>query len=282
MPSLVALLPGAALALGIVMIVAGFSGVATADIPGPRTGRLSLSRLRRRLDRAFLIRNGIVVGLGLAALAVTRWPIIAIVVPVLAIVLPRLLSAPVNRDLELLGGLDRWVRLLAATLSTGVSIPDAIRTTRRQVPAGLREDVGVLVARLDDRWTPRQALNAMADHLDSPDADAVIAALVLASERGGTGAVATLTSLADSIQDRLRAGREMEAERAKPRIVVRQVTVVTLVVLGLAFVFGRDFFAPYGTWYGQSILAALIGLYLGSLVWLRRMTIPRRRERILR
>lgn len=127
-----------------------------------------------------------------------------------------------------------------------------------------------------------QALLGLADELDSPDADAVIASLILAADRGGTGATATLAALADTIADRLKAMREIEAERAKPRIVVRQVTGITVVVLALAFLFGREFFAPYGTPLGQAILAALLASYVASLAFLRRLTLPRRRERILR
>ena len=103
----------------------------------------------------------------------------------------------------------------------------------------------------------------MADDLDAPDADAVLAALPLAAERGGTGATATLNALADSIQDRLKAQREIETERAKPRIVVRQVTIVTVSVLALALMFGRDFFAPYGTPVGQVILLSLLAAVRG-------------------
>ncbi|MFZ0531029.1 MAG: hypothetical protein WAL91_10910, partial [Propionicimonas sp.] len=99
--------------------------------------------------------------------------------------------------------------------------------------------------------------------------------------RGGTGAAATLAALADNIQDRLRALREIETERAKPRIVVRQVTAVTLVVLGLALAFGGQFFEPYSSGLGQLLLTMLVGAYLGSLLFLRRMTTPRPRPRIL-
>ena len=108
------------------------------------------------------------------------------------------------------------------------------------------------------------------------------AALALAAERGGTGATATLHALADSIQDRLKAQREIETERAKPRIVVRQVTVVTVLALAAALLFGREFFAPYSTPTGQIILVSLLALYVASLLMLRRMTMPRRRDRILR
>jgi hypothetical protein len=122
----------------------------------------------------------------------------------------------------------------------------------------------------------------MADELDSPDSDAVLAALTLSANRGGTGAQATLAALAESIQERLRALREIDAERAKPRIVVRQVTTITLVVLGGAFLLGGGFFDPYGTPVGQLILTVLVAGYLGSLLFLRRLTLPRGRQRILR
>ncbi|HEY3338287.1 MAG TPA: type II secretion system F family protein [Propionicimonas sp.] len=219
---------------------------------------------------------------GLVAAAVVGWPLLAVLVPVVAYGLPLVLSAPSNRDLAVLEALDRWVRTLASLLPTGRSISDAIRVSVGQAPALLAPHLRLLTARLDDRWTTAQALLNLADELDSPDADAVLAALSLAAERGGTGATATLAALADNIQDRLRALREIETERAKPRIVVRQVTLITLVVLGLALTFGGSFFAPYGSPLGQFLLAALVFAYLGALLFLRRLTLPRPRQRILR
>lgn len=219
---------------------------------------------------------------GLVAAAVVGWPQLAVLVPVVTYGLPVVLSAPANRDLAVLEALDRWVRTLGSLLPTGRSITDAIRVSVRQAPTLLAPHLRLLIARLDDRWTSSQALLALADELDSPDADAVLAALSLAADRGGTGATATLAALADNVQDRLRALREIETERAKPRIVVRQVTVITLVVLTLALVFGGSFFAPYGTGLGQVLLTVLVLAYLGSLLFLRRLTLPRARQRILR
>jgi Flp pilus assembly protein TadB len=219
---------------------------------------------------------------GAVAAVVVGWPLLAVLIPVVAYGLPMVLSAPSNRDLAVLEALDRWVRSLATLLPTGRSISDAIRVSVGQAPALLAPHLRLLTARLDDRWTTAQALLSLADELDSPDADAVLAALSLAADRGGTGATATLSALADNIQDRLRALREIETERAKPRIVVRQVTMITLVVLGLALVFGGSFFAPYGSPLGQLLLAALVFAYLGALLFLRRLTLPRPRQRILR
>ena len=279
MTALAALL-GALIGAGALVVVAGFRRPVTA--PRSRTASFGNAARLRPMIRKHGVRLALGLIGGVAFAAVSGMTVMVVVVPVAAVGLPILLGAPVNRDLELLQALDRWIRSLAAMLPTGRSITDAIRLSRRQAPEQLAAPLGLLVARLDDRWTAPEALRAMADELDSADADAVLAALSLAAERGGTGATATLNALADSIQDRLRAQREIETERAKPRIVVRQVTIVTVVVLVLAMLFGRDFFAPYGTPVGQVILLCLLSLYVGALVILRRMTLPRRRDRILR
>lgn len=283
MGTLLAVVCGVLISGGLVAVGAGFRSSPTPARP-VSTG-LWKSVAGSGVGRAVRARwwqFGLAIIGGLVAAAVTGWPLLAVLLPVVAFGLPVVLSAPSNRDVAVLEALDRWVRSLGSLLPTGRSIIDAIRVSVGQAPSSLAPSLRLLIARLDDRWTIGQALLALADELDSADADAVIAALALAAERGGTGATATLAALADNIQDRLRALREIETERAKPRIVVRQVTVITLVVLSLALLFGGSFFAPYGSGLGQVLLTALVLAYLGSLLFLRRLTLPRNRQRILR
>lgn len=264
---------------GIVVLVAWGSG---AFPRRERSVSPALGTWRRGVPRGDLVRLGIGLAAGLALAVYTGLALLFIVVPLAVWGLPKLLGEPPGAEALQLQALDRWVRTMMATMSTGKSITDALRASARQAPPLLQVNLNLLVRRLDDRWTPGQALRAMADELGSADADAILASLVLAVDRGGTGAVATLQALADSIQDRLRALREIESERAKPRIVVRQVTIITLAVIGLALLIGREYFAPYGTPLGQVLLAAILGLYVLSLVAMRRLTVARRRERILR
>lgn len=235
-------------------------------------------RRRRRAEKVRWIAG---LTAGLLVFLVTGYPLALVGLPVLVVGVPALLAEPPNRDIDTLEAMDRWVRSLVASLPTGKSIPDAIRATAAQAPELLRHQVQVMVARLDARWTSREALMALADDLDCPEADAVVAALVLACQRGGVGAVATLGHLADATQVRLRALREVEAERAKPRVVVRQVTAISIIFISLAVLFQPSYFAPYRHPVGQVVCATIAVAYLLALVALRRMTIPRRRERIL-
>jgi pilus assembly protein TadC len=218
---------------------------------------------------------------GVAVAASTGWLIALVVIPALALGLPYLLTIPTPRDVALLEALDRWVRSLSATLATGRSITDALRISRRTAPPLLAEEVATLVTRLNNRWDTREALMRMADALDSPDADGVLAALILASNRGTNGASVTLQALADSLQATLQGRRAIEVERSKPYVVVRQVTVISLGTLLIAFAVSPDFFAPYQTPVGQLVLSVLLTAYVGSLLLMRRKAQQRERPRIL-
>jgi tight adherence protein B len=211
----------------------------------------------------------------------TGWLILIVVLPLLALGLPYLLILPKPRDIQLLEALDRWVRSLAATLSTGKSITDAIRISRRTASPLLADEVNLLVTRLNNRWETRDALMRFADAIDSPDADGVVAALILASSRGANGASVTLQALADSIQAQLKGRRVIEVERSKPYVVVRQVTVISLSTFVLVFLLSPDFFAPYRTPLGQALLSALLIIYFASLLLMRRKAHQPDRPRIL-
>lgn len=288
MMALLAVLAGLLITAGMVAVVAG----SIPSWPAPkqaashamplldRWSRLSRRPAGKRGRRRDLILLSSVVGGFLLATA-TGWIILIALLPAVALGLPYLLTLPKSRDIELLEALDRWVRQLSSTLSTGRSITDAIRLSRRSAPALIADELVILIGRLNNRWETRDALLCFADDLDSPDSDAVIAALILAANRGSDGAAATLLALADSVQAQLKGRRVIETERAKPYTVVRQVTGITCATLLLAFVIGHNFFAPYGTPLGQVILSVLVALYVGSLLLMRRRAVTAPRERIL-
>ena len=233
----------------------------------------------RGRQRDLILLLSMIIGCLLAML--TGWLILIAVLPLLALGLPYLLILPKPRDIQLLEALDRWVRSLAVTLGTGKSITDAIRISRRTAPPLLADEINLLVTRLNNRWETRDALMRFADAIDSPEVDGVIAALILASSRGANGASVTLQALADSIQAQLKGRRVIEVERSKPYVVVRQVTMISLSTLVLVFLLSPNFFAPYRTPLGQTLLSALLIIYLASLLLMRRKAHQPDRPRIL-
>lgn len=281
----IAAIAGLLVTAGLVLVIAGARPRWGPRPRRPRRAGSSWARWTRRPPgirgrrRDLLLVGSVIVGGAVAV--VSGWVVAFVVAPLLALGLPYLLRLPKARDVELLEALDRWVRGLAATLGTGRSITDSIRLSRRTAPPAIAAEVSMLVSRLDNRWDTRRALRRFADELDSADADPVVAALMLAAERGAVGASTTLRELAESIQDQLRGRRLIETERTKPYVVVRQVTTITLVTLSGVFLLSPGFFAAYRTPIGQLVLSVLVVSYLGSLVLLRRRARQAPRERIL-
>ena len=63
---------------------------------------------------------------------------------------------------------------------------------------------------------------------------------------------------------------------------MRQVTIITLVVLGGSLMLGGNFFEPYRSPLGQVLAVGLASAYVGALVMLRRRTTPTPAARFLR
>lgn len=272
---------GATVALGIVLVLAG----AQKTVPSTKLSPDLWKRFTNLWESWTPIRRAWVVGsfaAGFLLAVATGWLVAIVVIPAASLGIPALLAAPPQREVDVLAALDRWVRLLSPSIATGKSIRDAIIATRAQAPTLLAPSVSRLVARLDEGWSTREALLAMAEEVESADSDAVLAALAIASSRGGVGARATLAALSETTQDRLRVLREIASERSKPRAVVRQVTLITLGILGGSVLLGGSFFEPYSTPLGQVLVLCLAGAYVGSLVMLRRRTTPEPTARYLK
>ncbi len=127
-----------------------------------------------------------------------------------------------------------WTRNLAGVLTVGVGLEQALVATLRSAPQPIRPEVSRLVARLRARWTTEDALQEFADELDDATGDLVAAYLILGARRRGTGLASVLQGLAESVADDVAARRQIEADRAKPRATARNVTLITLAVLGPA------------------------------------------------
>ena len=212
------------------------------------------------------------VGGGLLAFAVTGLALMLLAIPIAVLGLPRLLGTPASAaDVDRLEALEEWTRNLAGVLAVGVSLEQAIAATLRSTPEPIRPPVQTLVARLATRWPTDAALRAFADDLHDATGDLVAASLILSAQRRGAGLVAVLDGLAASVAEDVRARRQIEADRAKPRATARAVTLITLAVLTL-LALNRTYIHPYTTPTGQALLAVLLSGYVATLLAMRRMT----------
>jgi Flp pilus assembly protein TadB len=169
---------------------------------------------------------------------------------------------------------------LAGVLTVGVGLEQALVATLRSTPAPIAPEVTRLAARLRARWVTEDALRAFADELDDSTGDLIAANLILGARRRGAGLSSVLEGLAESVAADVRARRQVEADRAKPRSTERWVTVISAGVLVILAVSG-SYVTPYRSPFGQVILISLLAAYVATLVWMKRMALGRNLPRFL-
>lgn len=274
---MIVLVPGLAGALvvgGLIALVVGLRPSPVVQRPSrPRQFHTITKRTRMLLLGGFAA--------GVVAFLVTGWVLALLVVPVAFVGLPVLLSSSsAAQRIERLEAMEEWTRSLAGVLTVGVGLEQALVATLRSTPAPIAPEVTRLVARLRARWVTEDALRAFADELDDATGDLVAANLILGARRRGAGLASVLEGLAESVAADVRARRQVEADRAKPRATARWVTLISVGVLVILAVSGT-YVKPYQSPLGQVILVALLAMYVATLIWMKRMAIGRAMPRFL-
>jgi len=276
-----ALVPAVAGALVVAGLLGLLIGLRKAPVVESVPGRPRSSRRRRAVARRTRILLLAGFGAGIVAWLITGWPLAVLIAPVAAVGLPMLLSAPpAAARIDRLEAMEEWTRSLSGVLTVGVGLEQALVATLRSTPAPISGEVSRLVARLRARWATEDALRAFADELDDATGDLVAANLILGARRRGAGLASVLEGLAESVAADVRARRQVEADRAKPRATARWVTLISASVLVILVVSGT-YVEPYRSPLGQLILVVLLAAYVATLIWMRRMAMGRPRPRFL-
>lgn len=266
MTAFLAALATATILTGVLLLIVALR---KSPPPPPRPRRRTLKRPRFSRRTTILLAVGLTVGIVLAI--VTGWLIAVLVLPLAAAGIPALLSSPEGAQrIRRLEAMEEWTRALSGVLTAGVGLEQALIATLRSTPEAIHGEVATLTARLRSRWTTQAAIRAFADDLDDPTGDLIAGTLILGAQRRGAGLASVLEGLAESVAADVRARRDIEADRARPRTTARWVTLITVVLLSLLAATGT-YVAPYGTPFGQLVLLFFLSLYAGALLWLRRM-----------
>jgi len=253
---------GALAACGVVLIISGSRR---------RERRRVTLRLPRLTWRSPVVIASVcfVVGVGVALL--TGWMVAILILPLLGLAMPYLIGkTDTEVNIAKLEAMEEWTRSLSGILTAGAGLEQALVSTLRSTPSGIKPQVSRLVARLKARWTTADAIRSFAADLDDPTGDLIAANLLLGAQRRGDGLATILEGLAESVALDIRSRRQVEADAAKPRATARWVTIITAVVLAGLFLTGA-YVEPYKSGMGQLILLALLSAYAGVLVWMKRI-----------
>lgn len=258
-------LAGGLIALGVLGVVIGLRPTVLAAREKPA------SRARIVMTSQTRILLGIGAGLGVLGWLLTGWVLALVLAPLAALGLPTLLSTPpAATQISRLEAMEEWTRSLAGILTVGIGLEQALVATLRSIPAPITPEVSRLIARLRARWDTETALRMFADELDDATGDLIAANLILGTRRRGAGLASVLEGLSESVAADVRARRQVEADRAKPRSTARWVTLISASVLVVLALSGR-YVEPYSTPIGQILLIVLLSAYVATLIWMRRM-----------
>ncbi|MFG3703203.1 type II secretion system F family protein [Micromonospora sp. NPDC047670] len=283
---LVAVVSGAACVAGLLLAVVALVG--TRRPPGrPGAGR-GLDRLWKgsgatpREQRAYqaLLVGALVAGA--LAFLVTGLPVVGLLVAVAVPGTPWLFSVgkAEQRAIARIEAVGEWTRRLKDVSATGQGLQQTIIGTVATAPEEIQEEVRLLAARLHAGWLARSALLAFADEIGDPVCDQVVAALILHVTDRGERLGDVLGSIAQAAAAEVATRREIEAKRTQPRFAVRFLTGMTLATVAYGLL-NTEYVSPYGTPFGQLVMAALGAAFVGLLAWVRSMSQPRRPARFL-
>jgi len=269
--SMIAGLLGALCAVGVVTFIVAMRPVAPGDVPaGKRTTTSAASTLSSQFEH-FTLRLALALGAAVVVGALTRWPMAALLCGIAGFMAPSLTGGQATRKAQLdrIEAVAAWAEMLRDTMAGSGGLEQSIIATAGVAPLPIRREVVSLAARLErDRLAP--ALRELAEEIDDPAGDLVVAALLLAADKSPKRLGDLLGRLAQSARAEVTMRLRVESSRARTRTSVRVITIFTTAfALGLVL-FNRDYLDPYDSPVGQLMLG-LIGLcFAGAFYWLAR------------
>ena len=263
------------LAVAGLLLVAGlFVAAGKIELPRPAARRhFDLHAKKALLSLALALVVGLLTHMVVAALAAA---VIPYLVPALR------LKNPQAGAMARLEALVCWTEALRDALRTS-GLEDALRRVSQTASAAIGREMRHLVHNLDPKvgMSTGNALRVLADDLDDPSADAIIAPLVLAVEQQAKGLVDLLSALARAGRGELTMRGRIEAQRSPMYLQVRIVVWFSLCLFAALMLVARGYMSPFTTAFGEVVLALAIGAYASGLYIMLRLIRERPEPRLL-
>jgi hypothetical protein len=262
-----ALLTGVGCGLGVLLLILGLWDRTRAS-EHVRTNS-------RRGDQRGAQRVAVAIGVGLVVLAITRWPVGALLAAAVVGSWHTLFGqqSAASAEVARIEAIATWTEMLRDTMAAASGLEQAITTTATVAPTPIRPAVMALAMRIESREvTLSQGLPDLADALGDPTADLVVAALMSAADRRARTLGELLGALAASAREEATMRLRVQAGRARVRTAARIVTASTVLMAGGMVLFKRDFLAAYNGTSGQFTLALVGAIFAAAFWWLTKMS----------
>lgn len=252
---------GALVGIGVALVAAGLTG--REVLPRPTN-----NPTRRRVTGILTTRAAIAIGAGLITLAITGWPVGALLAAGAAVVTPRLIGGKAVREAAIARteAIATWTEMVRDSIAAASGLEEAIHSTAPVAPAAIRSEVRLLVTRLE-RHSLTNALTAFGEDLAHPSGDLVVAALTIAARTEASDLSGLLSRLAEAIRGEARMRIRVEVGRTQVRTASKVIVGVVGATIALLAVLNRDYLAAYASPGGQIVLL-IVGAIFAFGGWL--------------
>lgn len=289
--STLALLAAVAGAVGCAGVIVAIRGLRPAPVPAGPTRPSAVSSALRWLfgigvsTRERTVRHLHMTLAGATAAAVwliTTVPATGIIAGAAVLGLPKVITVggAGKARIARLDALASWTRSLATRISAGSGLEQALIESAQDAADPIAAEVRALSARMQAGQPAEIALRQFADEMADGVADFLAIALMRSTVTRGSGLRASLERLAGSVDKLVSDQRAVEADRARPRVTARLVTLITVGAFGVLQA-NTQFMAPYHTLVGQLVLLGIATAFGGCLLWMAALTRGRPEPRML-
>ncbi|MBT0774273.1 type II secretion system F family protein [Kineosporia sp. J2-2] len=234
-----------------------------------------LPRHHGEAPRWWRLRANGVRGLSAAVPAVTAWwvsgwPVAGAACAALVTAWPAVAGGrrAERRQIEVLEAVVSWSQGLRDTVAGGASLEQAISVSVEGASPVLQPALEEVRSRMLVREPLDAALQPLAQ---APGADVVVAALVLAARRRGDRLPEVLSGIVDTCAQEVGQRRQILANRAGIHRSVQIIVGVTVLIFAYLATFGAAYMAPYDSFTGQLVLAAVVAVIGAGFTWLARL-----------
>lgn len=258
MEAILAVALGAGIGLGAWLIVMAVQGIwvlpdARRLVPAAVPPDRALAWL------AVAVIAGLLVGL------LTGWPVAALATGVAILVGPAALGGSAKRDAETrtAEGIATWAEMIRDTMAAASGLEEALIQTATVAPAAIAPQLRVFAYRLRHQQL-EDALAGLADDLNHPSADLLVAALAAAARLEARDLGSLLARLAEAIRGDVRMRTRIDVGRARIRTSARIAVGTTIATVAFLYVFASQLLEPYDTPAGQAWLMVVALVFFGA------------------
>lgn len=256
MSGLVIGLLGAAAGIGLCFVLAGLTG--RQLLPNTRE---ALAEQQAKLASASL-RFTWAAASAVVTLAITGWPVGALLAGGAALTAPRIIGGRAAREAAIARteAIATWTEMVRDSIAAASGLEEAINATAAVAPRAIQREVRLLVTRLE-RQSLASALASFGEDLAHPSGDLVVAALTIAARTEASDLSSLLSRLADAIRGEARMRIRVEVGRTQVRTASKVIIGVVGATVGLLAVLNRDYLSAYGSPGGQLVLLGIGGVF---------------------